>query len=77
MTEFSLDLNEDQLTLGKWVHDFAANVLRPQAAEWDEREEFPYPVVEEAASIGLYGWDHAQRPDRAVDPCRTRGVVLG
>ncbi|MDA3038615.1 MAG: acyl-CoA dehydrogenase family protein [Actinomycetota bacterium] len=57
MTEFSLDLNEDQLTLGKWVHDFAANVLRPQAAEWDEREEFPYPVVEEAASIGLYGWE--------------------
>lgn len=57
MPEFSLDLNEDQLTLQGWVHDFAANVLRPQAAEWDEREEFPYPVVREAAAIGLYGWE--------------------
>ena len=25
--------------------------------EWDEREEFPYPIVEEAAKIGLYGVD--------------------
>ncbi len=57
MAEFSLELSEDQLTLQKWVHDFAEGVLRPQAAEWDEREEFPYPVVQEAASIGLYGWE--------------------
>ncbi|NND75398.1 MAG: acyl-CoA dehydrogenase, partial [Ilumatobacter sp.] len=57
MTEFSMALNEDQLTLQKWVHDFAENAIRPVAEEWDEREEFPYPVVEEAAKIGLYGWE--------------------
>ena len=40
-----------------WIHDFAANVVRPAAEEWDEREEFPWPIVEEAAKIGLYGFD--------------------
>ena len=29
MAEFSLDLNEDQLQIQKWVHDFAENVIRP------------------------------------------------
>ena len=57
MTDFSLNLNEDQLQLQKWCHDFAENVIRPAAHEWDEREEFPWPVVEEAAQIGLYGID--------------------
>jgi len=57
MAEFSLALSDDQLELQKWVHDFAATVVRPAAHEWDEREEFPYPIVEEAAKIGLYGWD--------------------
>jgi acyl-CoA dehydrogenase len=57
MTDFTLELNEDQLQLQKWIHDFAENEMRPQAAEWDEREEFPYPFVKEAAKIGLYGWE--------------------
>ncbi len=57
MSDFSLALNEDQLQLQKWCHDFADNVIRPAAHEWDEREEFPWPVVEEAAQIGLYGLD--------------------
>jgi alkylation response protein AidB-like acyl-CoA dehydrogenase len=57
MPEFSLDLNEDQLQLQKWIHEFAESVIRPVASEWDEREEFPWPVVEEAAQIGLYGWE--------------------
>jgi acyl-CoA dehydrogenase len=54
---FSLELNEDQLTIQKWVHDFAENVVRPAAHEWDEREEFPFPIVKEAAEIGLYSMD--------------------
>ena len=57
MADFSLSLNEDQLQLQKWVHDFAENVVRPVAHEWDEREEFPWPVVQEAANIGLYSFD--------------------
>jgi len=54
MPEFSLELNEDQLTLQKWVHDFAEDVVRPVAHEWDEREETPWPVIEEAAKVGMY-----------------------
>ena len=57
MAEFSLDLNEDQLQIQQWVHDFAQNVVRPVAAEWDEREETPWPVIEEAAKVGLYSID--------------------
>jgi hypothetical protein len=52
-----LDLTEDQLELQKWVHEFSANVVRPAAAEYDEREDFPWPVLQEAATIGLYSLD--------------------
>jgi alkylation response protein AidB-like acyl-CoA dehydrogenase len=57
MGDFSLQFNEDQLQIQKWVHDFADSVVRPAAEEWDEREEFPWPIVQEAAKIGLYGFD--------------------
>lgn len=57
MAEFSLHLNDDQLQLQEWVHNFARDVIRPNAQEWDEREEFPWPIVQEAAKIGLYGWE--------------------
>ncbi|MCK1798164.1 acyl-CoA dehydrogenase family protein [Streptomyces sp. XM4193] len=54
---FSLELDEDQKDLREWVHGFAADVVRPAAAEWDEREETPWPVIQEAAKIGLYGFE--------------------
>ena len=57
MSTFSLELNEDQLQIQQWVHDFATDVIRPVAPEWDEREETPWPIIEEAAKIGLYSWD--------------------
>ena len=53
----SFDLTEDQVELQKWVHEFAANVVRPAAAEYDEREAFPWDVLQEAARIGLYSLD--------------------
>ncbi len=57
MPEFSLDLSSDQRELRDWVHGFAAEVVRPAAAEWDEREETPWPLIQEAAKIGLYGFE--------------------
>lgn len=57
MGDFSLELNEDQLQVIKWVHDFAQSVVRPAAHEWDEREETPWPIIEEAAKIGLYSFE--------------------
>lgn len=53
----SFGLGPDHLELRAWVHTFAADVVRPAAAEWDEREEFPWPVLEEAAKVGLYSLD--------------------
>ena len=35
MAGFSLELNEDQITLQKWLHEFSTNVIRPAASEWD------------------------------------------
>ncbi|GGO83936.1 acyl-CoA dehydrogenase family protein [Wenjunlia tyrosinilytica] len=57
MGDFSLELNDDQIQLRDWIHGFAADVIRPAAAEWDEREETPWPVLQEAAKIGLYSMD--------------------
>ena len=55
--EFSLALDDEQLQIQQWVHDFAAGVIRPAAHEWDEREETPWPIIEEAARVGLYSLD--------------------
>src|SRR5918992_6044342 len=54
---FSLKLTQDQEDIRDWVHGFAEQVVRPAAAEWDEREETPWPVIQEAAKIGLYGFE--------------------
>jgi alkylation response protein AidB-like acyl-CoA dehydrogenase len=54
---FSLELGEDLALTRDWLHEFAVSVIRPAAAEWDEREETPWPVLEEAAKIGLYSLD--------------------
>ncbi|MFD5750460.1 acyl-CoA dehydrogenase family protein [Streptomyces sp. NPDC127033] len=57
MTGFTLDLNDDQRQVRDWLHGFAADVIRPAAAEWDEREETPWPVIQEAAKLGIYSLD--------------------
>ena len=54
---FSLELTQDQKDIRDWVHGFAVDVVRPTAHEWDEREQTPWPVIEEAAKIGLYGFE--------------------
>src|SRR4051812_46137409 len=61
-TLFSLDLNEDQRELQKWLHEFAAEVIRPAAHEWDQRElqkwlhEFAAEVIRPAA----HEWDERE-----------------
>ncbi len=54
---FSLDPTPDVREMRDWVHDFARDVIRPAASEWDEREETPWPIIEQAAKIGLYSLD--------------------
>jgi len=55
--KFTLELNQDQKDIREWVHGFAEGVVRPAAEEWDEREETPWPVIQEAANIGLYSFE--------------------
>ena len=73
MAEFSMELNEDQKTVQSWVHDFAENVMRPAAHEWDEREETPWPIIEEAAKVGLYSMDFMA--DAFSDPQGLKMVI--
>jgi len=54
---FSLALTQDQKDIREWVHGFAADVVRPAAHEWDEKEQTPWPIIQEAAKIGLYGFE--------------------
>src|SRR6478672_1425509 len=54
---FSLELSDDVIAVRDWVHEFAVEVVRPAAAEWDEREETPWPLIGEAAKVGLYSME--------------------
>jgi len=54
---FSLALTQDQKDVRDWVHGFAADVVRSAAHEWDEKEQTPWPIIQEAAKIGLYGFE--------------------
>ncbi|MGH2577415.1 MAG: acyl-CoA dehydrogenase family protein, partial [Actinomycetota bacterium] len=47
-------LDEELTTLQKWAHEFAEKEIRPVAPEYDESEDFPWPVVKKAAEMGLY-----------------------
>ena len=78
---FSMELSQDQQDIRDWAHGFAEKVVRPAAHEWDEKEEFPWPIVQEAAKIGLYGFESHRpvlgRPVRPHVPDRQRGALLG
>src|SRR5204863_6299680 len=54
---FTLELTDEQQALREKAHAFAGEVIRPAATEYDQRQEFPWPVVEEAARQGLYKWE--------------------
>lgn len=58
---FSLALSKEHRDLRAWVHGFATDVIRPAAAEWDEREETPWLILQEAAKIELYGFETLTR----------------
>jgi acyl-CoA dehydrogenase len=63
---FSLELTDEQAALKEKTHDFAREVIRPAAPKFDREQEFPWPVLEQAAEQGLYGWElYAQL---SVDP---------
>jgi acyl-CoA dehydrogenase len=55
MADFGLSAEQQEFR--KWVHEFAEKEIRPVAPQYDETEDFPWPVLKKAAEIGLYGFD--------------------
>jgi acyl-CoA dehydrogenase len=53
MADFAL--TEAERMVQRMAHEFAANEIRPVAAEFDEREEFPWDVARKGAALGLSG----------------------
>jgi butyryl-CoA dehydrogenase len=49
-------LTDEQLQIRDLAREFARREIRPVAAEYDEREEMPWPVLEKAAKIGLLSY---------------------
>ncbi|MEF8789032.1 MAG: acyl-CoA dehydrogenase family protein [Haloarculaceae archaeon] len=49
------DLSDEQEQLKSEVRRFAENEVRPVAGEYDEAEEYPWEVIDEAAEMGLLG----------------------
>ena len=54
MIDFSL--TDEQRAIQELARDFARREIRPVAAEYDEREEMPWPVLRKAATIGLLSY---------------------
>ncbi|MET8690340.1 acyl-CoA dehydrogenase family protein [Streptomyces sp. NPDC004732] len=81
MAEFTMELNDEQKEVRDWLHGFAADVIRPAAAEWDEREETPWPIIQEAAKLGIYSLDfYAQQffdPSGLGIPMATEEIFWG
>src|SRR5258708_13021499 len=47
------DLSQEQTDLRDLVHEFARDVIRPAAPEYDEKEETPWPIMKQAHQLGL------------------------
>ena len=48
-------LDDEQEAFRRTVADFARDVVAPVAYDYDERGEFPYPVVKQMGEMGLFG----------------------
>jgi acyl-CoA dehydrogenase len=62
---FSLALTEEQKAAQAWARAFAVNEMREAEVDgvkahryYDEEETFPWPIVQKAAEVGLYGMDY-------------------
>src|SRR3954451_11019177 len=51
---FDITPTAAQHDLARRTHEFADKCVRPVALEYDQRQEFPWPVLEEAAERGFY-----------------------
>ncbi len=70
------ELTDEQRQMQKLAHDFAERDIRPVAAEYDEREEMPWPIIEKAAQVGLTSYMYPERfGGGGVESVLTRCIV--
>lgn len=50
---FDMGLNQEQIALQKMLRKFVENEIVPVRAQYDEKEEFPWPVVRKMQELGL------------------------
>ena len=50
---FDFSLTQEQEDIRRLAHEFAVNEMRPVAADYDEKEETPWAVMQKAHDLGL------------------------
>ncbi|HEV3232445.1 MAG TPA: acyl-CoA dehydrogenase family protein, partial [Candidatus Dormibacteraeota bacterium] len=50
-----LDLSEEQRAVRDLAREFCEGEVKPHAAGWDERKEFPYEAVRKMGELGFFG----------------------
>ncbi|HEY8756265.1 MAG TPA: acyl-CoA dehydrogenase family protein [Candidatus Dormibacteraeota bacterium] len=50
---FDFSYTQEQVEIRKLAHEFAVNEMRPVAADYDEKEETPWAVMQKAHDLGL------------------------
>jgi len=53
-------LTEEQKQMRQLAHRFAEREMRPVAAEYDDSEETPWPVIQKAAKVGLTSYQYPE-----------------
>lgn len=51
----NFEFNEEQLQIRDLAREFAQNEIAPHAAYYDEKAEFPWPIVKKMAELNLLG----------------------
>ena len=77
---FSLELGDNLVEMRDWLHEFAASVIRPAAAEWDNGGNpvaGPQGGVQDRAVLAGFLRAAVSGGVRARRPGRVRGAVLG
>jgi butyryl-CoA dehydrogenase len=54
------ELSDEQKDLRATVHEFARDVIRPAAPEYDESEETPWPIMRQAHELGLDTYQYSE-----------------
>ena len=53
-------LTDEQEQMRQLAHRFAEREIRPVAAEYDESDETPWPVLQKAAQVGLLSYQYPE-----------------